>query len=169
MLASERSALSSEEPKGKSEEERIRRLANKFAAISDDERRDDPEFLGLTEEDIAALADYAAADEKSLGEEFAQSASEAYEAYGVFLRGDSTLNVLGGNATLDALFEAVREMEQHAEGRARLFDAVVTAVARDATFFPDEETPLGAAYKAYEDEAMRRSNQERRKRRKREG
>jgi len=160
--------MSSEEPQGQSEEERIRRLANKFAAMSEDERLEDPEFLGLTEEEIAALADYHAVDKKALGEEFAQLPSEAYEAYGVFHRGDSTLSLLGRHAALEALLDAVREMEQHAEGRARLLDAVVTAVAKDATFFPDEESPLGAAYKAYEDEAMRRSNQERRKRRKRE-
>ena len=76
------------------------------------------------------------------------------EASEVFQRGDSTLTRLREIETLDALVAAVREMAQDEEGRAQLFDAVVTAVARDVTVWQKDEredTALGAAYRAYED------------------
>ena len=80
------------------------------------------------------------------------------EAFELFQSGDSALSQLGGIETLDALVAAVREMTHDEEGRARLFNAVVTAVAREVTLWKDEseDTPLGAAYRAYQNEAWPR-------------
>jgi hypothetical protein len=84
--------------------------------------------------------------------------SEA-EAFELFESGDSVLTQLGGIETLDALVAEVREMTTDEEGRDRLFNALVTAVAREATVWEKDEskdTPLGAAYRAYEEKAWPR-------------
>jgi hypothetical protein len=84
--------------------------------------------------------------------------SEA-EAFELFQSGDSVLSELRGIETLDELVAAVRNMTRDEEGRDRLLNALVTAVAREATVWEKDESkdaPLGAAYRVYEDEAWPR-------------
>ena len=88
----------------------------------------------------------------------APEVSEA-EAFELFQSGDSVLTRLKGIETLDALVAAVREMTQDEEGRAQLCNTVVAAVAREVTVWEKDEskdTPVGAAYRVYQDEAWPR-------------
>lgn len=81
------------------------------------------------------------------------------EAYELFESGDSVLSQLGGIETLDAAVAAVQEMAQDEGKRARLVNALVTAVAREVTVWEKDEskdTPLGAAYRSYEEKAWPR-------------
>jgi hypothetical protein len=84
--------------------------------------------------------------------------SEA-EAFELFQGGDSVLTELGDIERLDALVAEVREMTQDEAGRDRLVNALVTAVAKEVTVWEKDEskdTPLGAAYRAYEEKAWPR-------------
>jgi hypothetical protein len=82
------------------------------------------------------------------------------EAFELFQSGDSVLSQLGEIETLDALVAAVRVMAHDEEERATgLVNALVTAVAKEVTVWEKDEskdTPLGAAYRAYEEKAWPR-------------
>jgi hypothetical protein len=142
-------------------EQAIRRLADKFFGRPTAELRQDPEFQQLSKEEVSALgAEYVrrSAEAEVATEEFTALGAESHleaNPSEVFENGELTLARLRGVNTVDEAMRALRDIAvQDADGIPRLMDALVTLLAREATHFGSEgqETPMSAAYSAYERE-----------------